>query len=84
MKKFILMLLITVTLISCSKESVAPDCQCTTEVQFYYYKNGITHVGDHYSNPIQNPDCSTNGQSITEESILNDGILRKVTTIQCH
>lgn len=84
MKKYFLLLAIFAVL-SCSNDNdkAIPACNCTQEVQFYYLEGSTTQEGDHYSYPIENPDCDANGQTNTIDTPFNGGIIRKVTTIVC-
>lgn len=83
MKK-LLFLFITLLLFSCSTEDASKElCNCNEEVSYYYIDNGTISPGDVFTYPIENPNCELNGQSYTQDTPFNGGIVRKVTIIVC-
>ena len=85
MKKIILSLVLLLVL-SCSKDEVPRVQECTTcteETQFYYTQNGVTTTGDHFSYNVEEPNCDDNGTVTVTHTPFNGGIITEETTIVC-
>jgi len=94
MRKPILLIIIILTLLSCSneeesvqktvqEETIEQTCDCSKTDAHFYQENGVMLPGDVLVTPSFTTDCSLNGDIKTVDMVFNGQLLRTISTITC-
>ncbi len=94
MKNLILLIIITLTLISCNneeegvvqktvQEKIEQICDCSKTQYYFQQKDESIILVDIIVTPNFSTDCILDGTSETEDKIFNNKLYRTVSTITC-